>query len=364
MRRENSTSRLTSGIITLQDIADQCGVSKAAARWAVMSDDDTHVSKQTRERVRKVAQELGYNPAANQAARRLAYRKAGKAPLSYLIGLIVHDHISANDQYFNPLLLGALEVLEAERFGGMVMSSSAFNPSVPDVRLPMVIEHGEVDGAIVYGSFSIMVEQLRNCHQFADRPIVSLISPLPGCSQVVTDDYSGGYLLMKHLLDLGHRNIGHFFDLAGTPHQLRGNGARQACLDAGLNPNECLNSLDYFKFSKDVDTELAKVKNENKLTAIVARQDHMATIIYQGLLRADMRVPEDISLVGYDDSIPIIDAAGSNLLTTIHVPLVEVGRQAAALLLRHLHDNTLPIETVSLPVELINRKSTCAPRQV
>ena len=56
MTRETSTSRLANGIVTLQDIADRCGVSKAAARWAVMSDDDTHVSKQTRERVRKVAQ--------------------------------------------------------------------------------------------------------------------------------------------------------------------------------------------------------------------------------------------------------------------------------------------------------------------
>ncbi len=361
MTKEHSSSRLASGVVTLQDIANKCGVSKAAARWAVMSDNDTHVSKATRERVRKVADELGYNPAANQAARRLAYRKAGKAPLSYLIGLIVHDHITANDQYFNPLLLGALEVLEAERFGGMVMSSSAFNPDLPDVRLPMVIEHGEIDGAIVYGSFGNMVSQLRNYPQFADRPIVSLISPLPGCSHVLSDDYSGGCAIMKHLLDLGHRNIGHFFEQAGIPHENRDKGARQACYDAGVNPDDCLYSLDYFKFIQNIDMEIDIIKKDKKITAIIARQDHMATLIYQAMLRADIRVPEDISLIGYDDSIPIIDSSGCNFLTTVHVPLVEVGRMAVSLLLRHLHDNNLPIETVTLPVELMVRKSTSSP---
>ncbi len=361
MSKNKISTRHTSDIVTLQNIADYCGVSKAAARWAVMSDNDTHVSKETRERVRKAAKELGYNPAANQAARRLAYRKAGKAPLSYLIGLIIHDHISVNDEYFNPLLLGALEVLETERFGGMVMSSSAFNPAVPDVRLPMVIEHGEVDGAIIYGSFDTMAEQLRKCHQFADRPIVSLISPLPDCSTVITDDYAGGYALMQHLLSLGHRRIGHFFDSAGVPHKFRKEGAIQACIDAGVNPDDCMYNQDYTLFAHDIDNQIEIIKKSKKVTAIIARQDLMATNIYQALLRADIRVPEDISLVGYDDSIPIIDASGNSFLTTVHVPLVEVGRQAVKLLLRHLHDNTLPVETVTLPVELVIRKSTGIP---
>lgn len=353
-------SERTCKAVTLQDIADHCGVSVMTVSWALRGDSG-HVSRQTARRICTAAQKLGYDRARAHVARRLRYSTdAAKAPINRLIAVTFSVEL-IDKAYFAEILKGIGEVVHAEGFCLLTdWSVSEGAPAPP----PVVFARGEVDGAIVIEGAAVehTIGVLRSVAGFGARPVVSLFRPVAGCSAVLADDRRGGRLLAEHLLALGHRRLARLC-IGAWPHEQRALGYADALRAAGLDPAECLVPVTVdWGDPADVDAKLrGLIEARPRVTALLAGNDHLALKMAEGCARLGLRLPEDMALAGYDDTIPLPDGRGGNRLTTVRLPLHEAGRHAAETLIARVRDPDAPVSDHILPVELVVRSSTAGP---
>lgn len=356
-----SKTTLLSKSVTLQDIADRCGVAKITVSYALRG-GPRPVSTETRKRILATAQEMGYNPSAHHTARRLAMQRCGQSVLNNVIGLFFPDKFYRGN-YFSAILHGILDTLLVKQFA-LLTSYAAPTADISSTDiLPPVFDRGDVDGAILYASQSeaALVPKLRENIGFGNRPIVSLISPLPDCAAVLADDYAGSYAATTHLLELGHRYLLHFYpqDSCYT-YDIRLAGIRKAYQDHHLDPDAYLRYLDYWDWTstKENSTVVATLSAHPEITGIIARHDLVAMALCDALPQAGIRVPEDISIVGFDDIEAVSDRRDTPFLTTVHVPLEEIGQQAAGMVIKMVTENHAEQETIMLPTSLVVRGST------
>jgi LacI family transcriptional regulator len=353
-------------IPSLQEIASACGVSKATVSRA-LRDDNTQQSAETIARVKAIAREMGYDPSRSRTARRLALQNSDKPMINNTIGLFCEHPGSRVSTYFMRFLEGILLAASACEFE--IQLTDAYRLEISK-SLPMAYRSGEIDGILVPNTeknFGQVRELLREEPGFANRPIVGLVDHMQDCSGVYADNFSAGWLAMTHLLDLGHRNILHFVDEYQPPtdvHGLRRAARIQAMYGRGMDPEKHLYYFDW-EFGEDFsDTSseqlIAYLKVHPEITAIIGQHDVQIGYIYKALVREGYRVPQDISLVGSDDAEAIIEH-GENILTTIRLPLVEIGKQATQLLIRRIMGEETEERDVVLPVELIIRGTTAPP---
>jgi len=374
--------------VTLHDVARECGVCAATVSRALKG--DTRISADTTARVTAAALRLGYDPSLHEAARRMVLSRHGIEMVNHVVALFFPAHFFET-AYFSGVYRGANDVLAARRFAPLLMhGTGAEMPGDYPITLPRIFDRGEVDGVLLIEggpvTFQRLATHLREATGFGDRPIVSLIWSTPGCSSVVTDDQHGAYQATRHLLELGHRHILHYFSpLSDELYLKRLVGMRAAMADCGLDADRHLHYLDFpngwhnpataplhltpdggaWHFPDPTAREalLDYLRAHPEITAIQPPNDGAALHIWYTLRWGGLRVPEDYSLVGFDDSDPIPDANGANMLTTVRLPLQEVGRQATDLLLRQLHGETTENAHLVLPTELVVRGSTAAPRK-
>jgi len=350
--------------VTLRDIADHCGVSVMSVSRALRGDTG-HLSEKTRDVILATAQTMGYDPSRHLAARRLVHHRTGQAVRNNVIGMFFPMEFDLYT-YFTTIFRGVLSIMKQERYA--LLADYIHQPGV--APLAGVFTRGDVDGVIGLANkidFAPLCDQLRREVMFHDKPVVSLLEPIEGCSSVLVDDFQGGYLLAFHFLEKGHRHLMHFCHPEGEyPLQQRYQGFCAAYRDRGLDPVEhlhfCMGELyaDVSYIAQFIEKELAQYP---EITGILARNDVTAIKIHDALCAMGRRVPEDISLAGYDDTDMLFDAAGRNMLTTIRVPLLEVGQAAARLIIHRVTGQTPADEIISLPVTLVERHSVIAIRE-
>lgn len=193
-------------------------------------------------------------------------------------------------------------------------------------------------------------------------PIVS-IDPHAGPAGpavVDTDNLRGGREATAHLITLGHRRIGYLRgrdDLESA--RLREEGYREALASAGLDIDESLIVTGEFQQAEAAEGTSALLDLADPPTAIFASNDVSAIEAIRVATARGLRVPRDLSVVGFDD-IPAA-ASATPPLTTVRQPLVDMGRAAVDLLVRMIEDDAGP-DHVRMPSELIVRASTAAPR--
>ena len=224
--------------VTMQDIADRCGVSKVTVSRALRN-DLRYVSKSVAERIVATASEMRYNPSRHQAARRLALMKVGQQVINQVIALYFPaEFFQVN--YFGAVFRGVMDASIDHKYS--LLSIASYDVANP--TMAPVFSRGDVDGIISMANpeeFSKVLKMLRAEINFGRRPAVSAIHPVDDCAAVVTDDYSGGYASASHLLDLGHRHMPHFVVREQVyPHYERLRGYRRAYIDRGLDPNQYL----------------------------------------------------------------------------------------------------------------------------
>lgn len=350
--------------VTLQDIADYCGVTRSVVSFA-LSGNLRHASAATAERIREAAKTLGYNPARYHAARRLVNMRDGKHTLNYLVVMYVaYDyHLAA---YSHRMASGVLNEMASNGYGVLIVQTPAEQND--DWFLPRAMVQGEVDGVI--GDFNDYVventiSQIRKEPGFGNRPVVSMIFDHPSLSSVTVDDCNGGYQAMSHLLDLGHRHILSNERDYGFPHSTRVEGYRKALVDRGLDPyDESVLHLPWFQ-SPEKDTAediVAELERHPEITGFLAYNDVAAVDLVLALRARGIRIPEDVSIVGYDGTHSVPDYLGTNILTTVRLPLLEMGQTAAQVLIRMMNSPTPEDEHIVLPVELVVRGSTGPPK--
>lgn len=195
----------------------------------------------------------------------------------------------------------------------------------------------------------------------AQMPLIAVTRSVPGLEAqcLPTENYLGAYKATRYLIELGHRRIAHITGLLAIPDAgERQNGYRQALRDAGLEIDERLISEGAFTEESGVSAAEVLLQRDAQMTAIFVGNDQMAYGARLALYRHGLNVPEDISLVGFDDLLS--SAYATPPLTTVRQHMFEMGSAAAEGMLRLLEDQDPQLPRFT--PDLVIRASTAPPR--
>lgn len=342
---------------TILDVARRAGVSASTASRALNPSQPHPVSAVVCERVREAARELDYHPSA--AARMLL---SGYAPL---IGAIVHDVVNA---YFAEVLR-AVEDAAASREHMVVICNSDRSPEKELRYVRLLREQGVAGMLLTAGSlrdagYEREMGRQVACMRRLGIGVVSLTARPTPMPTVRIDNVAAARTATEHVLGLGHRRVAF---LAGHPQlataQDRSEGYRQALAANGLAVDGTLVVWSP-GFTREAGARATRslLDAGAQFTAIVCSNDEMAAGAQLALFERDLRVPFDVSLVGIDD-LPSAEYM-SPPLTTVRVPLRELGERSVEMLLRYQGRGwrASSPDHVVLPTPLVVRQSAVAPR--
>jgi len=346
-----------SGHVTLQDIARACGYSVSTVS-IVLADAPLaqNVAASTREQIRSMAVQLGYHPDA--FARSLRRRR------SQTIGVLAYD---LSDPFCLPIVRGIQAGLQPAGYMPLLMDAQT-QRKLFDSYLQMLLER-RAEGVIVIASWVFEEANLLADIEKNHVPIVIVGRDLTGrrISSVLVDNQAGGELAMRHLVELGHRKIA----VIRGPEDMfdsepRWTGIERVAAEAGIE----LESRLVFQLASMVDPtsgfeggiEFSRqmLASGIEFTAVLAFDDLTALGVMRGLAGAGLRVPEDCSVLGFDDVLPAEVATPA--VTTIRQPLREMGLRAAEWTLEAIEEpepvhKRAPRQHMS-PPELVVRMST------
>jgi LacI family transcriptional regulator len=334
------------GRTTIREIAELAGVSIATVSRVMNGRED--VSSETRELVQRIVRERGYT--TNRSARGLSAGKTG------LIGGTVP---MLHYPYFSYLLAGVAEALYEEDM--RLVLCPTMHEHEREVTLLERLMHGTTDGAVIIlpeESSDELELLLNHGYRFV---VIDPLLPLNDRIPAVSAAHSAGAdQAMKHLLSLGHRRIGAITGPAGwKATEDRRRGYYSGLAGAGIAPDPELEVEANFEVGGGADAAAQLLELADPPTAIFAFNDNMAIGAMQTARARGVRVPDELSIVGFDD----LEEAGivTPALTTIRQPLAEMGRIAVSLLLRLLDNQPLEALHVELATRLIVRESTAPP---
>jgi len=332
--------------VTIREVAELAGVSIATVSRVLNGRGD--VSDETRDLVSRVVRENGYT--ANRNARGLS---AGRTGLVAVLVPLVYP------AYFSAIMAGAAEAL-SERDLQIVLSPTGHQHD----REVSVLDrlHGVTDGALIIlpeESSEELERLLDGGYRFVVLdPLMPLDERIPSVSAAHT---SGADQAMRHLLELGHRRIAQITGPRGwLATEDRRRGYRAALAAAGIlaDPELEVEAEPEIEGGRTAAGHLLDLPEPP--TAIFAFNDNIAIGTLQAARARRLRVPEDLSVVGFDDveHATIVTPA----LTTVRQPLAEMGRTGVSLLNRLLEKQRFETLHVELATRLVVRESTAPPR--
>ena len=331
---------------TIQDVARVAGV--AASTVSRYLNGQLKVSPATEAKVLGAVAELGYVP--NATARNLARRRSG------VIGFVVPE---ISNPYFGAIADHVVE--EVERHGRLVLLCSHRSQSVKQSSYIELLASGAIDGMLYLGSFR---SNERLAVAIADGlPVVVVDEPiagLPPVPTVVMDDYAGGYQATSYLAALGHRRIAFVSgpaELGSVQERFR--GYLDALRKAGLDTEGQVRLSGQFTEQFGMSALPHLLAAAHPPTAAFVASDYIALGVISAAEAHGIRVPDDLSIVGFDD-IRFSQYVRPRL-TTVRSPLDRLAHLGVELLFERLADPQAPARTHVLPVELVIRESAAAP---
>ena len=325
----------------LTDVSKEAGVSAATVSKVINGKSD--VAEETRERVEKAIEKLGYS-------------RSGKTGASSNLIEMALQHLD-NPWTLN-LLDGAAKV--ASKRGIRLVLSEIDDPGLLSTTwLDEVLARRPLGAILIFSNPSLSLAR-----RFASRRIPAVFvdpwgNPVLDTMSVQSDNWSGGLFATRHLIDLGHRHIA---TITGPDSVMcsiaRFDGYRNAMSEAGLAVDPSLIRHGQFSVEDGERFGMELLSSHNPPSAIFAQSDFLAMGVYKAAKRLGIRIPEDLSVVGFDD---IQTAAFMGpALTTVHQPLVEMAARAAHMILDVRAQKTID-HRVILPNSLVIRESTCPP---
>ncbi|MEV1289634.1 LacI family DNA-binding transcriptional regulator [Micromonospora sp. NPDC049679] len=328
--------------ITITAIAQEAGVSVPTVSRVLNGRND--VSPQTRERVEELLRRHGYR-------RRATRSRAGAS----LIDLVFND---LDSPWAVEIIRGVEDAAHAAGVGTVV--SAIHRRSASTRQWLQNLRTRATDGAILVASD--LAPPVHSELRRLNVPMV-LVDPagVPSLDipTIGATNWAGGLRATEHLLSLGHRRIGF---IAGSPQMLcsraRLDGYRAALEAAGIAVVDDLIRPGDFYHESGFEGARALLDLDEPPTAIFASSDQMAFGVYEALRRRGLRVPDDVSVVGFDD-LPEARWA-SPPLTTVRQPLAEMGLLAARTVLRLAQGEPLDTPRIELSTDLVVRDSSAA----
>jgi LacI family transcriptional regulator len=330
----------------LSDVARSAGVSIATVSRYL--NNSLQLPKTTVTRIRGAIDALGYQP--NPHARSLSRGK------SDTLGLVVPD---ITNPYF--ARLAAAVEREAARQGYGLTLCASLNTQEREREYLRRLSRVAVDGVIFvtnHADDGALAEPIAA----SSRRIVILDEDVAGvrASKVFSDNEQGGFLAGRHLLDMGHHRIG-FFGGPEAMHSTRARlaGVRRAIADAGGEVSDVYCG----EYSPEHGRACAErlMATKSAATALLVSSDQIMIGALEIFRRAGVRIPERLSVIGFDDIAPFI--LFDPPLTSIRQPVEAMGRRAVDLLVRGLRGEDVDDVVEHLPVELVLRESVSRPAQ-
>jgi len=359
--RRRRMGQRKSGHVTLMDVAQACGLSVSTVS-IVLSDAPLaqNVAAATRERIRVKAQELGYHPDA--------YARSLRRRHSQTVGVLAFD---LADPFCVPVVRGIEEGLHEAEYLPLLMDAQTRRPLF-DKYLQMILER-RAEGLVVIASWVFeetnLLADIKKNH--VPIVIVSRDMTAQGFSSILVDNVAGGGMALRHLAELGHKKIA----VVRGPEELfdsapRWEGIAAAARAVGLKIDQKLvrqlknqgDTMSSFEGGEAATKSLIEAGEE--FTAVLAFDDLTALGAIRALEKAGRKVPEDCSVVGFDNVLP--GQVSTPGLTTISQPLKEMGAMAAEWALAEIkaagkQEGALARLHLATP-ELITRGSTARPK--
>ncbi|AKP47075.1 LacI family DNA-binding transcriptional regulator [Bacillus smithii] len=325
---------------TIYDVAEKAGVSIATVSKVV--NNTGRISEKTRKKVVKIMEELEYQPSSVAAA------LTGKQ--TYTIGVLVPDISNG----FFAEVARALENSAREMGYAIILCSTDYQIEREHDYLELLLKK-QVDGIIIatepedWKTYNILQRKLIPHLMFS-------IDNLGFSSHVVTtDDIRGGYMAGRYLLEKGHTDMAVIVELKRASGRLRLEGFKQALADEGISLKEerIISAMSKIDEAQAAARKILSLKN--RPTAVFAATDLIAAIFTNEARKAKVRIPDDLSIIGFDNTIyaEIADPG----LTTIAQPTEELAHFAIDQLLKLIKDPTIPQQRIMLSPTLIERSS-------
>jgi len=320
-------------MVTIKDIAREANVTPTTVS-NVINGNHARVSQNTIDKVMAIIRKYHYVP--NQTARSLV------SSASRIIGVIIPEYVHtpanlASDPFQGEILSGIEHAVQQHGYYLMLRSSKG----AADIKA--LLRTWNVDGVLILG---LTAEQAN----IAKVPTVFIDCRMddPSVLTVGLEDRQGGYLATSHLIRKGHRHIGFVSYGIGQSGVIteRFEGYRQALREAGLPFSE------EHVFETDFQRMMPKL---GEVTALFCAADLLAVELMAFLRQRQIRIPDDISLVGFDDLY--ISRIVTPALTTIRQDVVQKGMAAVQLLVDAIQDKAIADRRIVLPVRLVERDS-------
>lgn len=336
--------------VSIKDIAQAADMAHSTVSRALRG--SPLISDETRERIQRLAREMGYTP--NAVAQSLQTQRTNT------VGLVV---TSIADPFFADVVKGVEEVAQSTEFS--VFLNSSHNDPDREIQVIETFHRRRVDGILVASSRigSNHVDRLARI----EVPVVLLNSEAEKghdfLHSVTVDDGTGAREAVRHLIELGHRRIG-YLGVRNRPlsNQRRRQGYREALEEAGIEPREeWIEIAPLGETGREEDVTAAEALAPRLLdagvTAIFCFNDMIATGVLLACRQRGVRVPDACSVVGFDN----IDLARyvSPALTTVHQHKWEMGRIAMQMLHDLIEDES--VQNRVLSPKLVYRESTAPP---
>lgn len=336
-------------MVRLKDIAERASVSVMTVSKVLRDAKD--ISAETKLRVRKLAEEMGYVPDALAQSMRSGTTK--------LMGLIIPS--VANPVFARVIL--AIEEKAHEAGYDLLIAHSLNNPEREEAAIRRMLAR-RVDGLFIAPAYRF-VSKSPAWEELRKRAIPTVVLGQPaefckGFAHVETDDFFASQIATRHLLELGHKKIAFLKGPQASPvAQERFDGYVKAMREEGLEPD------DHWIFSagqtiEEGSTAALQIMNERpEITALIAFNDLVAIGAASTLLQQGVKIPEDLSVVGFGNIL--ISEYFRVPLTTIRQPKLRLGITAFSQLVRIMRGEKA--ESVRLAAEIVVRDSTAAPKK-
>jgi LacI family transcriptional regulator len=332
------------------DVARRAGVSVATAS-RVISRSSYPVSEATRQKVLSAAAELNYTP--NTLARGLRMQR------SSLIAVMVGDN---TDAYFAEIARGVEEI--ANQHGYLTIICNAERDSSKELHYLRSLQDYRIDGVIFAGSglnlpgHGEQLDEIAQQMRKRGAEIVTLSQHTLHVPSIQADNFGGARQMTARLIELGHRRIAF---VAGPSDLLVANARLQGYMTALVEAAYPVDSSLILPASftrqsgEQAVYRLAHLKSAVRPTAIFAANDETAFGVLRGLAKQGWRVPDDFSVCGFGD-LPIVELMAP-ALTSVHIPLRQLGRAGARRLLALLNHEDVPFLEI-LPTTIVERETT------
>ncbi|HEX3048721.1 MAG TPA: LacI family DNA-binding transcriptional regulator [Bacillota bacterium] len=327
---------------TIKDIAKEAGVAPSVVSRAL--NNKYGVKESTKELIQKIAQRMDYHP--NAAARSLVTRKTDT------IGIMMAD---LSEPYYSQIIKGMEYVASLE--GYTLLFSNSYESVEHNRVMQKMVLAGRVDGLVIVGS-NIQEKHFPLILLGQEIPftLIERNLPDPRINCIWLDNVYGAYLVVKYLVEKGHRKIAHI--TGNTNYQValdRIEGYQNALKEVGIPFSEELMVPGNFISQGGYEAMKELLRRRPRCTAVFAASDSMAYAALQAISEAGLKVPDDIAVVGFDD----LEFSGftNPPLTTIRQPRYEMGQKSMEVLVEILRGDEENGQKICLTPELVIRKS-------